>query len=89
MADPAWYVYVIASPKRDRLQSSLASAAIETLVHYPTPPHLQPAYADLGYSRGAFPIAEQLAATVLSLPVGPHLQLELAEKIAAAVRTHA
>ena len=51
-----------------------------TLIHYPVPPHLSGAYADGKWKRGAFPIAEELADTVLSLPMGPHLlktQLDL------------
>jgi dTDP-4-amino-4,6-dideoxygalactose transaminase len=85
-AESAWYLYVIQATDRDRLRSGLAQAGIEALVHYPVPPHLQRAYADLGYSPGAFPIAEEMAETVLSLPISPHLPLELAEKVATAVR---
>ena len=43
------------------------------MIHYPIPPHLQGAYAELGYGAGAFPIAEQIHQEVLSLPMGPHL----------------
>ncbi len=84
-ADPAWHLYVIQSPDRDRLAAHLADADIQTLVHYPIPPHLQQAYADLGLPKGSFPIAERLAETVLSLPIGPHLSVEQAEEVAAAI----
>jgi len=43
------------------------------MIHYPLPPYRQKAYADLGLARGSFPIADQLADQVLSLPMGPHL----------------
>jgi len=85
-AEPVWYLYVIQSPERDRLRSDLRQAGIESLVHYPVPPHLQQAYADLGYTRGSFPIAEALSDSVLSLPMGPHLLPDAAEKVASAVR---
>ena len=85
-AEAAWYLYVIQSPERDRLRSDLAKAGVETLVHYPVPPHLQQAYADLGHGRGSFPIAEALSDSVVSLPIGPHLSPEAAEKVARVVR---
>ena len=59
---------------RDDLQQQLTQAGIGTLIHYPVPPHLSGAYADGRWARGAFPVAENLADTVLSLPMGPHLQ---------------
>jgi dTDP-4-amino-4,6-dideoxygalactose transaminase len=67
---------VVRHPKRDALQEKLTEAGIGTLIHYPVPPHLSGAYADAGLKRGAFPIAEELADTVLSLPMGPHLAKE-------------
>jgi dTDP-4-amino-4,6-dideoxygalactose transaminase len=85
-ADPSWHLYIVQSPHRDQLRSRLAAEGVETIVHYPVPPHLQAAYRDLGYSRGTFPIAERLADSVLSLPMSPHLSLEDAARIAAAVR---
>ncbi|WP_338503907.1 DegT/DnrJ/EryC1/StrS family aminotransferase [Sphingomonas kaistensis] len=85
-ADPCWHLFVVRSPERDRLQAQLAEAGIQTLIHYPIPPHRQQAYADLGYGEGAFPIAERLADEVLSLPIGPHLAREQAELVVEAVR---
>jgi dTDP-3-amino-3,4,6-trideoxy-alpha-D-glucose transaminase len=58
---------------RERLRAELGARGVETLVHYRGPPYAQPALAPLGVEPGAFPIAERLAAEVLSLPVGPHL----------------
>ena len=72
-AEPAWHLYVVQHPRRDELQSYLRDAGIATLIHYPIPPHLQQAYASAGFARGQFPIAEQMARQLLSLPIGPHL----------------
>ncbi|WP_426267175.1 DegT/DnrJ/EryC1/StrS family aminotransferase [Sphingomonas sp. LHG3443-2] len=85
-ADPCWHLFVVRSPERDHLQERLAEAGIQTLIHYPIPPHRQQAYADLGLGEGAFPIAERLASEVLSLPIGPHLAGEQAERVVEAVR---
>lgn len=71
-AEPVWHLYVVRTSRRDALQAHLHAAGIGTQIHYPTPPHLAPAYAAAGWPRGAFPIAEQLASEVLSLPIGPH-----------------
>ncbi len=62
--------------KRDELQKWLGERNIGTLVHYPIPPHLQPAYQSLGYKIGDFPIAESIHQEVLSLPMGPTLSDE-------------
>ena len=72
-AEPAWHVYVVRSHDRDGLQQRLADAGVATLIHYPIPPHLQGAYAQLGIAPGSLPIAESLASEVLSLPIGPQL----------------
>jgi dTDP-4-amino-4,6-dideoxygalactose transaminase len=77
-ADPVWHLFVVRHAKRDLLQKRLAEAGIHALIHYPVPPHLSGAYAEGKWSRGAFPVAEQLADTVLSLPMGPHLTDEQA-----------
>ena len=66
-------MFVIQSDARDALAARLADAGIATIIHYPIPPHLQQAYADLALPTGSLPIAERLADTVLSLPVGPHM----------------
>lgn len=73
-AEPAWHLYVVRHPRRDRLQQTLAGRGVSTLIHYPIPPHLQQAYADLGHRPGDFPIAERLANEVLSLPIGPQMR---------------
>jgi dTDP-4-amino-4,6-dideoxygalactose transaminase len=72
-AEPVWHVFAVRHPRRDQLQKRLLSAGVETLIHYPVPPHLSGAYADRGLEAGSLPVAELLAGTVLSLPMGPHL----------------
>jgi dTDP-4-amino-4,6-dideoxygalactose transaminase len=85
-AKPAWHLFVVQTPDRSATMAALAEQGIQTLVHYPIPPHRQQAYADLGLGEGSFPIAERLADQVLSLPIGPHLSMEQAERVVAAVR---
>lgn len=82
-AQHAWHLYVIQSPARDEIQKRLLAAGINTQIHYPIPPHLQGAYADMGFGRGAFPIAERLADESLSLPIGPHLSDESVSRVLA------
>jgi dTDP-4-amino-4,6-dideoxygalactose transaminase len=81
-----YHQYAVRSRERDALRASLAADGIATGVHYPTPVHLQPAYAGLGYKRGAFPVSERASAEVLSLPVFPELTTEQIDTVAAAVR---
>lgn len=72
--EPVWHVYVVRHPKRDALGCALAARGVGTMIHYPVPPHRQPAYASAGWVQGDFPVAEQLADEVLSLPMSPHLE---------------
>lgn len=69
--ESSWHLYVVQHAKRDQLQSRLAEAGVQTLVHYPIPPHMQQAYTGLRI-HGPLPVAERLAERVLSLPIGPH-----------------
>ena len=85
-AEPVWHLYVVRHLHRNAVQRALEAAAIGTLIHYPVPPHLQRAYAGASNWSGAFPIAERMAAEVLSLPMGPHLTLEQAGTVAKALR---
>lgn len=85
-AEPAWHLYVVRSPDRDELQKWLAAAGVGTLIHYPIPPHMQAAYADLGLAPEALPLARQLAGEVLSLPMGPHLRLDAASTVLNRIR---
>jgi len=81
-----YHVYTIRSKERDRLQKSLADEGIQTGIHYPTPVHLQPAYADLGYGPGSFPKAESAAKQVLSLPLYPELSMQSVALVADTVK---
>jgi len=72
-ADPVWHLFVVRNSRRDQLQNKLSEAGIDSMIHYPIPPHLQRAYNELGYGAGAFPIAEQTHLEVLSFPMGPHM----------------
>ncbi|AJE03035.1 DegT/DnrJ/EryC1/StrS family aminotransferase [Geobacter pickeringii] len=72
-AEHVWHLFVIRHPERDLLQQKLADAGVGTMIHYPIPPHLQPACAHLGLAEGAFPLTEAIHREVLSLPMGPHL----------------
>lgn len=81
-----WHLYVITTPFRDSLQAHLATMGIGTMIHYPLPPYRQKAYEDLEMADAGLPIADRLAAQVLSLPMGPHLTREQAATVASAVR---
>ena len=85
-AEPAWHLFVVRHRERDRFQQRLAERGIGTLIHYPVPPHLQPAYAELGWTKGRFPIAEAIHAEVLSLPMWPGLDDAAVEQVIDAVR---
>lgn len=71
-----FHLYVIRIRQRERLIKYLAEKGIATQMHYPLPIHLQPAYKDLGYKKGDFPVAEKIASEILSLPMFPQLKLE-------------
>ena len=85
-AESSWHLYVLWHENRDELRQSLMADGIETLIHYPVPPHLQPAYRELGLTAGAFPEAERQAAHALSLPLGPHMHLDQVVYVAAKLR---
>lgn len=84
-ADPVWHLYVVRTPERDALQRHLTAAGIGTMIHYPIPPHLQPAYSELKLTAGTFPISERIHAQVLSLPMGPHLDDAQVERVNAEI----
>ncbi len=85
---PVWHIFAIQSPHRDALQQFLKSKDIGTLIHYPIPPHLSEAYAEMGLKKGAFPITEAIASSELSLPMGPHLSMEEAEYVVNAIKEY-
>lgn len=85
-ATHVYHLYVVRTSRRDALQEFLTGKGIGTLIHYPLPPHLQKAYAELGYRKGDLPIAEEIAATCLSLPVYPGLDDAGIETVCAAIK---
>ncbi len=80
-----YHVYAIATAKRDHARAVLTRSDIASGIHYPLPVHLQPAYQDLGYRRGDFPVAEDLAARTLSLPIYPEMAADAPARVAAAL----
>jgi dTDP-4-amino-4,6-dideoxygalactose transaminase len=85
-AEVVWHLFVVRASSRDDLGRHLGEAGIETMIHYPVPPHLQPAYEDLGMRRGSLPVSEEIHDTVLSLPIGPHLADDDVLTVAGAMR---
>jgi dTDP-4-amino-4,6-dideoxygalactose transaminase len=83
---PVWHLFVVRTAQRNALRDHLAACGIGTDIHYPTPPHLSGAYRAAGRKRGDFPIAEQLAEEVLSLPLNPHLTETQMDLVCAAVK---
>ena len=74
-ADHVYHLFVVRTANREQLQEELTEKGIQTMIHYPVPPHLQKAYKHLGYKEGDFPIAEEIARTCLSLPIWPGMNL--------------
>ena len=77
----AWHLYVVRVKNRQLVRSRLSDVGIETMIHYPRPIHLTPAFTHLGYRRGDFPVAERAAAEVLSLPMFPGITVEQQEYV--------
>lgn len=72
----AWHIFPVRAKKRDFLQKFLLERGIQTIIHYPIPPHLQPAYQCLNFKKGDFPIAEKIHNQILSLPLYSTLKIE-------------
>jgi len=87
-SSPAWHLYVVRSSGRDALQQYLQANEVGTMIHYPIPPHLQPAYAELEMRDGSLPIAEKIHSEILSLPMGPHLSSLAAEEVIQAIKSN-
>lgn len=82
-ADPVWHIFAIRHQQRGRLQHELERNGVQTLIHYPIPPHRQDAFANLGLGTTCFPLAEQISNEILSLPMGPQLELSNAKRVIA------
>jgi dTDP-4-amino-4,6-dideoxygalactose transaminase len=81
-----FHLYVVRTAKRDALLEHLNKAGVGAGIHYPVPIHLHGAYQDLGYRRGDFPVAEQQADEILSLPIFPELTDAQVDYVAKSVR---
>jgi dTDP-4-amino-4,6-dideoxygalactose transaminase len=81
-AQSVWHLYVVRLGDRSVLKARLADRGIATGIHYPVPIHLQQAYSDLGYARGSFPVTEDHAGQILSLPMYAELTPEMVEYVA-------
>ncbi|WP_336930540.1 DegT/DnrJ/EryC1/StrS family aminotransferase [Acinetobacter tandoii] len=76
-ANSAWHLFVIRSKQRDKLQDYLQAHGIQSLIHYPIPPHAQCAYeTELSHLKGKLLLTENVSNEILSLPIGPHLSEE-------------
>lgn len=78
-ADPVWHLFVIRHARRDALRDHLAQNGVNTVIHYPTPPHLQACYA--AFATHHLPLAKQLAAEVLSLPMSPDMSEKEVDRV--------
>jgi dTDP-4-amino-4,6-dideoxygalactose transaminase len=87
-SNPVWHLFVIQTSAPAALAACLRERGIQTGRHYPQPIHLTEAYASLGYHRGAFPVAEQLASRCLSLPIVPGITEEQLEHVVRSVREY-
>jgi dTDP-4-amino-4,6-dideoxygalactose transaminase len=83
--DHVFHLFVVRSGRRDELREHLGAHGVAAAIHYPTPIHLQPAYAGLGLGPGSLPVAERLAAESCSLPVFPTISEPELERIATVV----
>lgn len=82
-----YHVFALRHDRRDELAKYLTASGIASGIHYPLPLHLQECYKDWGYRAGDFPVAENLSATELSLPIYPEITGKQLESVAAALRT--
>jgi dTDP-4-amino-4,6-dideoxygalactose transaminase len=83
---PAWHLYEIRTRRADELAVFLAERGIQTGRHYPTPVHLSPAFGYLGYGHGDFPVSEELALELISLPIYPGLGDDRLDAVITAIR---
>lgn len=82
---PVWHLFVIRHPQRDALEKYLADHGIQTVIHYPVPPHKQPAYSELKSST--IPISEAIHSEVLSLPISPLMEVSAVRTVIEGIRS--
>lgn len=83
--EPVYHLYVVRTDRRDELQAYLQERGIATVIHYPIPVHMQKAHESLGHKMGDFPLTEEYAEQILSLPMYPELSDEQAQYVAEAI----
>ena len=83
-AKPVYHLYVVQVPDRKKQQAAFDAANISHVIHYPIPVHLQPAFAELGYKPGSFPVCEALVSKIISLPMFPEINDSQIERVAQA-----
>jgi dTDP-4-amino-4,6-dideoxygalactose transaminase len=83
-AEPIWHLFVVRTPLRERLQQHLTNRGIQTLIHYPLPPHKQKAYCEIATNH--LPISEKIHQEILSLPMGPSMREEDAFEVVESIR---
>ena len=84
-----WHLFVVRHARRNAFRAALEKRGVGTDVHYPTPPHLQRAYAALGLRKGSLPVSERIHREVVSLPIGPHMGDAQVEHVIEQVRASA
>jgi dTDP-3-amino-3,4,6-trideoxy-alpha-D-glucose transaminase len=85
--EPVWHLFVVDLEARDAMRARLDACGIETMIHYPVPPHLSEAYAS-DRAWPDLPVTEEAARTHLSLPMGPHLGLDWQDRVVEALGPH-
>jgi len=83
-----WHLYVVRTNDRDKFQRYLSDNGIQTLIHYPIPPHLQEAYKALKFNKGDFPLSEEIATTCLSLPISPVMTTDEVDRVISVVNKY-
>jgi dTDP-4-amino-4,6-dideoxygalactose transaminase len=86
-AKHVYHLYVVQVPDRKKQQAAFDAASVSHVIHYPVPVHLQPAFADLGYNQGSFPVTEALVPKIISLPMFPEIIDSQIERVAKACLT--
>lgn len=84
----SWHLFVIRHEDRDDLRKHLTDSGVETLIHYPIPPHMSEAYSSEGWKANDFQVTKELARTVISLPIGPHLSTSEQDCVISALREY-
>jgi len=84
-AHHVYHLYVVQVEDRDEVRARLGEREIQTGIHYAVPLHLEPAFSDLGYARGDFPVAEDVTTRILSLPMYPYLTYEEVASVSTAL----